>query len=516
MKKNNRVSIYFPIVAAFLVFNFSSCSKVDNYLSEAPSKTTSLVITTTDQLNALLNNYSQFYQEGNRTLIYSTDDYDLSKTLYDARPGTFSSMATIEFMTWDTQFLPDDTREGFWSGEYKKIFYANLVLAYLDEVTGSAEDKAVLKADAHFIRAYSYWVLANTYCLPYTDATKNEPGLPIKLSTSFEEPYARQPLQKVYEQIESDLSEALKIEVPLVQGGKARHWRASKAGVNGFAARYWLNRLDYAKAKQYADAALADYNTMVDYNTQMSYGTPQTLTLNAGTAQQRPYTIQYPYTHNNQVDFTDMLGWKEFLYFRMLYHESWWYIPSQDLLNLYDTAHDLRYKYHIVEGYSYDRGMTKPSYEYPGYIFFFKDRIPSGPTVAEMLLIKAEAAAHTGDVAGAMAQLNTLRAKRMTAGAWVNLTATDKDDAIKKVAEERRREMPFAQRWFDLRRYNTNEYPNDDVNLSRTFYPYTVSSVLTTQPVKVYSLPKGSRRWAAPLPRTEMISSNGVIEQNTY
>lgn len=502
--------------ASLLVVALGACSKINDYLDEPPSKTTSLVITTADQLDALLNNYSVFYSEGNRTAIYSTDDYDLSKALYDARPGTFSSMATIQFMLWDTQYLADDTREGFWSGEYRKIFYANTVLDYVDEVTGTEEQKTALKADAYFIRAYSYWVLANTYCLPLTDANKNEPGVPLKFSISFEEPFVRQPLAKVYAQIESDLAEALKTNVPLVQSGKARHWRASKAGVNGFAARYWLSRYDYAKAVSYANAALAEYNTLVDYNVDMKFGTPSTLTLNAGTPQQSSYTIQYPYTHNNQVDFTDMLGWKEFLYFRMLNHESWWYIPSQELLNLYDGAHDLRFKYHIVEGYSYDRGITKPSYDYPGYIFFFKDRLPSGPTVAEMYLIKAEALAHTNDAAGAMAALNTLRAKRLTPGAWVNLTAANQDDAIKKVAEERRREMPFSQRWFDLRRYNNNEYSADDVNLSKTFYPFTGSAVLTAQPVQTFTLAKNSRRWAAPLPRTEIISSNGAIEQNNY
>jgi hypothetical protein len=170
----------------------------------------------------------------------------------------------------------------------------------------------------------------------------------------------------------------------------------------------------------------------------------------------------------------------------------------------------------MVEGYSYDRGMTKPSYDYPGYIFFFKDRIPSGPTVAEMLLIKAEALARTNNINGAMDALNTLRAKRMTPGAWVNLVATGQDDAIHKVIDERRREMPFVQRWFDLRRYNNNEDPNDDVVLTKSFYPYTISAVQTTQPVQTYTLPKNSRRYAAPLPRTEIISSNGVITQNTY
>ena len=143
----------------------------------------------------------------------------------------------------------------------------------------------------------------------------------------------------------------------------------------------------------------------------------------AGTPQQQTVTLKYPYTHDNQIDFTDMLGWKEFLYFRMLSNESFWYIPSPELLNLYDQANDLRYLYHIVEGYSYDRGITKPSYNYSGYVFFYKDRLPSGPTVAEMLLIKAEALAHTNDVAGAMTAVNTLRIKRMLPGAWVNLSA---------------------------------------------------------------------------------------------
>ena len=458
MKKSYQYIIRSISFGLFILTGFSSCKK---YLEEPPSKTTSLVVTTTDQLSALLNNYTQFYAEGNRTAIYSTDDYELPKSLYDARPATFSSMATIQFMLWDIPYLPDDTREGFWSGEYKKIFYANMALDYVDKVTGPDADKAAIKADAHLIRAYSYWELANTYCLPYTDANKNEAGLPIKLSTSFEEPFVRQPLSKVYELIESDITEALKTTVPLQQGAQVRHWRASKAGVNGFAARYYLNRNNYAKAITHANAALAEYSTLVN-------------------------------------------------------HESWWYIPSQNLLNLYDQTNDLRYRYHIVEGYSYDRGLAKPSYNYPGYIFFFKDRIPSGPTVAEMYLIKAEALARTNDVAGAMTAVNTLRAKRMLPGAWVNLSAINKDDAIKKVAEERRREMPFVQRWYDLRRYNNNEDPNDDVNLSKTFYPYTNSAVLSTQPVQSYTLPKGSRRWAAPLPRTEIISSDGVIEQNTY
>lgn len=510
--KNKFIAKILPLMA--ITFLFLSCKK---FLEEPPSKTSSLVVKTTAQINALLDNQNTFYLEGNRTQIYSTDDCGITVDLFNGGRGVFSAIAGFQFLTWDAQYLPDDTREGFWSGEYKKIFTANLALNNVDNVTGTDAEKAIIKADAHFIRAYSYWVLANTYCLPYTEANKGEPGLPIKTSTSFDEAMERQPLEKVYQQIESDLAEALKTPLSLVQSGKPRHWRASKAGVNAFAARYYLNRNNNAKALEHANAALADYSTLVDYNTEMRYGRDQSVTINSGTSAAQTVVLKYPYTHDNQSDQTDMVGWKEFLYFRMLTHEAWWYVPSADLLNLYDKTNDLRYQYHIVEGYSYDRGMTKPSYDYPGYIFFYKDRLPSGPTVAEMLLTKAEAQARLNFPSDAMTTLNILRAKRMKpGGSWVDLVATGKDDAIKKVLEERRREMPFAQRWFDIRRYNNNDDPNDDVVLTRNFYPYNASNVLFNEPVKTYTLPKNSRRFAAPIPRTEIISSNGAIQQNTY
>ncbi|TDQ78113.1 RagB/SusD family nutrient uptake outer membrane protein [Sphingobacterium yanglingense] len=490
-----------------------SCEK---FLEEPPSKTSALVVKTTAQLNALLDNQSTFYREENRAQTYGTDDWGLTVNLYNGGRSVLSNIAAIQFATWDTQFLLNEQRDNLWTEEYKKIFTANMALSNLDNVTGTEQEKAIIKADAHFIRAYSYWILANTYCLPYTDANKNELGLPLKTSTSFEEAIERQSLEKVYQLIESDLSEALKTPVSLTQSGRAKHWRASKEGVNAFAARYYLHKNDYNKTIAHANAVLQDYSTLVDYNTEMRYGIDGTVGINAGTQQAETVTLKYPYTHDNQSDQTDMIGWKEFLYFRMLSVGTWWYIPSQELLALYDQTNDLRYQYHMVENYSYDRGMVKPAYSYPGYVFFFKEWIPSGPTVAEVLLMKAEAQARTDDYMGAINTLNILRAKRMKPGTWVTLTATSKDDAIKKILEERRREMPFVQRWFDIRRYNNNEDPNDDVVLTRDFYPYNGTNVLFNESVKTYSLPKNSRRYASPIPVTEIISSNGAIVQNTY
>lgn len=510
MKSINKSTLKLLLLFASVVL-LPSCKK---FLEEPPSKTTSLVVKTTAQIDALLDRHSSFYPEVNRTGIYSTDDYGLSLDMYNARRASFSQMASIQFMLWDTQYLPNDGREGFWSGEFRKIFTANLALNEVDGVTGTAEEKAFIKADAHFIRAYSYWELANTYCLPYTEANKSEMGLPIKTSTSFEEPLQRQPLEKVYQLIESDLQEAIKVTASFTQTGKTRNWRASKAAVNAFAARYYLNRNDNAKAIQYANASLADYSTLVDYNTEMRYGRDR----NVIGPNAQVMALKLPYTSDNQLEVnqSDAIGWKELLYLRLNSEITNWLIPSQELLNLYDKDHDLRYQYHIVESWSYTAGLNNPPYDYPGYLFFFWDSVPTGPTVAEVLLTKAEAQARLNDPGSAMTTLNILRAKRLKPGVWVNLVAAGKEDAIKKITEERRREMPFAQRWFDIRRYNNNDDPNDDVTLTRTFYPFNGTSILFNEAPKAFTLPKNSRRYAAPIPQTEIVSSNGVIQQNTY
>lgn len=501
------------LLLAGLLLMFTSCN---DFLSEKPDKSTSLVPTSADQLEYLFNGYSSFYSEGARAAYMSADTYGLLTELEDAKANIYS-IANVEFATWDKEYLINDGREGYFSGEYKKIFTANMVLLYLPKVSGSAEQKAQLEKEAKFVRAYSLWNLAQTYCLPYTDANKGELGMTIKMSTSFNELTARATLEQTYAAIETDLAEALTITNDMkVVNNKYTSWRANKAAVNGFAARYWLNRNNYSKALEYANAALASHSVLMNYNKDMKYSNIKSeVTVNGVKVE-----IKYPYTHDNQTDMTDMLEWKELMFFRMLNNESWWYVPSQELLALYDKENDLRYKYHMVTNYSYDRGLTKPAYEYPGYVFFFKDRIPSGPTTAEMLLIKAECLARLDKVGDAMIAVNTLRDARFAATAPTSvkhLSASTKQEAIAKIIEERQREMPFTQRWYDIRRFNNNEDAGDDVgNLTRTFYQYSNAGLIKDGGPITYTLEKNSRRYAAPIHESEIMSSDGAIQQNKY
>ena len=52
----------FIIASALLVFSLNSC---DEFLSDAPSKSTSVVPSTIEHMEYALNRYSDFYQETN-------------------------------------------------------------------------------------------------------------------------------------------------------------------------------------------------------------------------------------------------------------------------------------------------------------------------------------------------------------------------------------------------------------------------------------------------------------------
>jgi len=511
------------IIAGASLLIASSC---DDFLDEMPSKTTSVVVSSADQLDAVLETFSAFYQVTNQESVSGHDDFGLTLELYNARPASFTYFPMIYTCFWDTKYLPLDTRTSAWTAEYGKIFRANLVLDNLSRVTGTDTQKAELRAEAHLVRAVSYLELVHTYCLPYTEETKNELGLALKQSTSFEETSTRASLEATYALIESDIEEALKIKAHLVQDGRVRHWRGNIGAANAIAARYWLGRNDYAKAQQYAEAALSEYNQLIDYNTGMYYSTVSRSPIKIYPDPSRPtyyeeYKVLYPYTYDNQTNFVDMIGWTEFYYFRLHYYGSWWYVPSAELISIYDQKYDLRFKYHFVEGYSYDSPalMTNPAHFWYGYIFFFKDRIPAGPTVAEMLLTKAEAQARQGDYNSGIATVNLLRAKRFDSSApasVINLTASSREEAVIKILEERHREMPFYIRRFDIRRFNTNSDAFDDVTLTKTFYPFDGTAVQRGDAPVTYTLGKGDRKWASPIPNTEIVSSQGNLQQNTY
>ena len=487
-------------MAGFL--SIPGCKK---FLEEEPTKQST--IKTADQLEALINNATFFAYDGNNgtngSAGYSTDDTEIPLDAFAANPSGKWTIDNLYYYTFKTDEIIGLASDPVWNGEYKKIFTANLILTNLDRVTGDAGLKSELKADAHFLRAYAYWVLVNHFCLSYTSTNKDQAGLglPLKKTTDYEEPFDRATLKETYDLIEADLTEAKKTTRDDVD--RLLPWRVSKKGVEAFLSRYYLFLGNYDESLIHTNNALASINTtLFDFHTIIA-GTPASYTAPVATI---------PYSEFNDYSAAKYLYWKEFYFPHFSYQSGQWLIPSTDLRNLYDQANDLRFKWLFMP--NSNRRFTITSHNLYRYAFFFDGRyIPTGPSVSEMLLNKAEILARKNDIPGALTAVNLLRAKRLNVAA--PLAAATQAETIAKVLEERRRELPFSIRWYDIRRFSVNNYPADDVTVTRTFYKVNVGAVDITN-TQTYTLAPGSKRYAVPINGVEIKASKDIIGQNSY
>ena len=186
-------------------------------------------------------------------------------------------------------------------------------------------------------------------------------------------------------------------------------------------------------------------------------------------------------------------------------------MPSTQLANLYDQQNDLRFTYFFVE-----HGNRRISVLYDWWRYTqFNDGsyVIGGLTIQELLLNKAELMVRMGDWQNALRVLDPLREARYKAGTVTYLNASSQSEALKLVLEERRRELPFAFRMGDIKRFSVNETPEDDVTITRDFFEMTTTEVDTSRP-KTWVIPGNSPMLAMPIYQTEIDSSQGMIEQN--
>ena len=525
---------YIALVLTSAVLFFSGCSKIDDFLDEEPSKNTQQTIETADQLDAVLATYATYPVntfEEKSDIMFASDDYEIDCIHHKYLKRGYVPRQLV-FGLWADENTVE-TSGYTWRAEYQKIYLANLVLDNIDKVSGGTEEfKANLKADAHFLRAVCYFQLALAYCLYYDGTNGDELGITLKKTTSFEEDLTRASLKDTWEALDNEVEEALKITKPFDNKGTHINYRGSTASVRSFAARYYLYKGDYENAAKYAKMALDEYSVLKDFNDpeQMyNYSYHPKYTINKGTENERTITFNYPYIYKqlyiywgdegSQMDV--FLGWEEFLYAKAM-SSSYYFYPSQGLLNAYNTDvpegdphNDLRYKNFMIDEFMVSQtNQLDDGACMPGYINYMGDII-SGPTTAEMYLILAECAARSNDVTSAMKYLNTLRKTRIRAAVYQDLTATDAKDALKKILMERRREKPFSIRWYDMKRLNAND-PENQITVTRTFYPYNSSAVLSSEQPIEYKLEPGSRHYALPIYSEEIENSKNVIQQNTY
>jgi tetratricopeptide (TPR) repeat protein len=388
----------------------------------------------------------------------SADDYFLPPTAIAAK-----GLTSVDVYLWKYT----DYRYGNdWSKAYLPIYNSNLCLEILDKVEqnqSNLQSWRNTRGSALFIRSYFFYMLAVQFGLAYNENTStNDLGIVLRKSSDFNIQSVRSSVKLCFEQIVSDLEEA----VPLLDNYSRTSLRPSKGAALALLARVYLYMHRYDMALKSADEALKLNPQLMDFN-----GDPEIAALSAAV----------PFKRFNK----ETIFYSE-LFFGFDVHGTGAARIDTLLYGQYAAA-DLRKTAYFKANGNFQQ--FKGSYAANATTFF------SGLATDELYLTRAECRAFLNDVDGGMADLNTLLKKRYLTTAFVPLSASSKDEALVKIRQERRKELLMrGLRWGDIKRLNAE---GAGIVLRRI------------KDGNIISLIPGSQFYALPLP-TDVVQLSGI------
>lgn len=422
----------------------------------------------------LLNNTSNFETVANLSDFASSDINLNDAAQQTGLSGTLSYNYLVGSYTWQPVIYPIGSnveQDLNWNRLYANVLNCNTIINELPGSDGTQAEKDALTAEALVHRADAYLNLVNSYAKPYNAATAGtDLGVPLILVQTLSQKLNRASVQEVYNQIISDLTKA----IPALPQTQAYNTLPSKASAYGELARCYLLMKDYVNAGRSADEALKLRSTLNDLST-----------ITAVSSSNYPRRITDP----------------EILLSKLPLNGSYNFFPtvlkpSDEWFNLLGTK-DQRYALFTTPASSISSSLSGRVYTKERAIGETRNE---GPSVPEMMLIRAEAYARANDITNAMVWVNNLRVKRFKSVDYTPLTATDATDALNKVIDERRREFfSISLRWWDMRRLN------NEANFQRT---YTRVFNGTT-----YTLAPNSNRYVFPIAEY-LRSLNPELEAN--
>jgi hypothetical protein len=370
---------------------------------------------------------------------------------------------------------------------YRIIDRVNRVLIALPLApsTGAADDalKLRLKGEALFLRAFAHFELYRYY---------SNSALGTDLALAYMETPSLDTKERItvapyFQKLKADLTEA-KALLPTATTDIYRATRAAAVGLQARAALY---------LKEYADAVTFtnDYITSLPLASAAAFPSIWSDASNAEIAFKLSRTPSlgtkigslYRGTSAISAGVTNIgtVTWR----------------PSDKLWDSYDQVNDVRFNaYFRVEPLlTATNRLPRLIFKYAGTAYATPGENVADAKVfrtGEMFLIRAEAKAETGDLAGAAADLNALRTARITG--YVNETFASKDVLIAAIMNERFKELAFeGHRFWDLKRRNL------PVNRLTADAPNAAAMTLSA----------GNFRFLLPIPNSE-IQANPKIQQN--
>ncbi|MES2891875.1 MAG: RagB/SusD family nutrient uptake outer membrane protein, partial [Bacteroidota bacterium] len=431
----------------------ASCEK---YLDEKPDKKLVVPETLTD-LQALLDFAPAVAGDAAADQV-SSDDYYLTTADYQSLPGE----PERRMYTWEKDHIftgyPND-----WSKLYNRIYYVNTVLEALTEINRTAANATTydhVKGQAMLLRGKSFLQAAIIWSKAYDEATAaTEPGIPLKVTPDFNELSVRATLKQTFAVLLTDLKTA----AALLPVKPVHVIRPSRPAAFGYLARAYLYMRQYQLAGAYADSCLQLKNDLLDYNS-----------LNPGANFFVKYNIeQVIYSVSSAPQLYNSVA-----------------LVDSNIYQLYDT-NDLRKTVFF-------KSNGNGAYFFKGSYDGNFGNVYTGIAVDEMLLVRAECFARSGNKQAALDDLNTLLIKRWKTGAFAPVTTATAAEAVQLILTERRKELLLrGLRFLDLKRLN-----KDGAAISLT-------RIVDGQS---YTLPPNDKRYALPIPE-DVINISGM-EQN--
>lgn len=435
---------------ALLLIGFSSCRK----LLDIKPVNSMLPVTVKDYESVLLGGYP-------RTDYFLSTDLMTDNAYVNLNTGGTPDRNYEPWFLWASSMQPAGVKQDpYWGTLYKSVFYANTVLDNFAKRSPDAEDKnlyEMVKGEALALRAYSYFYLINWYADNYAPENLQKPGVPMPLNAEDVNKNAvnnvREPIEKVWKQIVTDLDEALKL-------------LAGKPGNDRFRFNYNTVQLFRARVALY----MGDYQTVIQQTTPVM---AQSKLTNLNVIQDYIDSEGDSYAFTYDFGFIDTQYNNEVLFFtggrannNVFYYGRGEYKPTEELLNLTKRyGHLVDYRQYIFESWGVPNtndGVTKGPTIYAMYATQQRYSYFIGMKASEAYVMRAEAYARTNQDSKAIEDLNTLLVNRIKAAKYVPLKVTDfasNEALLKRVLEERRVEMAFegGLRWLDLRRLGKPE-----------------------------------------------------------
>ena len=348
-----------------------------------------------------------------------------------------------------------------WRGLYKSVFNANTVIEGVTNSTALSEtEKNQLLGEALFARSFANFYLTNLFGeVPYVISTDKDINNVI----------GKTPVQEVYNNIILDLLEAKDLLEDTYLG--ADRTRPNKSAVSALLARVYLYNSEWQNAEN--ESALVIANTGL-------------YTLEANTEnvflKDSPSTIWQFSTR--QVGGNTNLS--------TAYNIGFSVLSFSDTQLAAFEAEDNRLLNWTIDALNFGTG------EFDKAPFKYKATNDAGGTTAELnkvlrlgeqYLIRAEARAQLGDIAGAQADLNQTRNR----AGLDDTVAASTIDLLDAIAQERRVELftEFGHRWFDLKRTGQADavlsvipYKAGTWEATDVLYPIPVSDLLANENLK--------------------------------